>query len=133
MSMIWRAAKSVVLSLAVLASSTWAGGSAHGAILFEQGTNYHVIGYEAGALPDGSTVALVVMRVEIMWVSGQMKVLTTVEDVIIRDGWSYEIIKAGGVDSAVEIDLFNATCSGRFKALYKPGKTVIDVGEIRCR
>ena len=76
---------------------------------------------------------MVILRVETLMVSGQLKVNTTIEDVLIEEGWSYQIVKPGGLNSSVEVDLFNATCSGRFKATYKPGKTVIDSGEIRCQ
>ena len=126
-----RAPKALLLSVAGLVACLAAAGSARGAILFEQGPDYHVIGYEAGGLPDGSTVALVILRVETVVSSDTYKVVTTVEDVWIEDGWFYQIVKPGGVNSAVEIDLFNDTGSGRFKALYKPGKTVIDGGQIR--
>ena len=133
MSLTARARRAVIGSVAAVAACLATAGPADAAVIFEQGADYHVIGYEAGGLPDGSAVGMVVLRVQTVVDSGQMKILTTVEDVIVADGWSYEVVKPGGVNSAVEVELFNDTCSGRFKALYKPGKTVIDGGVIRCR
>jgi hypothetical protein len=133
MSVLQTVLRLVTRSAACLAVCVAFSGSAQGAVIFEQGPDYHVIGYEAGGLPDGTSVAVVVLRVETVVVSGEFKVRTTVEDVLIEEGWSYRIVKPGGIDSAVEIDIFNDTCSGRFKALYKPGKTVIDGGQIKCR
>jgi hypothetical protein len=118
-----RAPKALALWALCLVSGLAVAGPARGAILFQEGPNYHVIGYEAGGLPDGTCVGMVVLRVEVVTVSGQMKVLTTIEGVQAADGWSYNVVKAGGLDAAVEVDLFTDTCAATFKAVYKPGKT----------
>ena len=81
----------------------------HAAEIFEEGSNYHVIGYEAGGLPDGTSVAMVVLRVETVYVSGQLKINTTVVDVLIDDGWSYEIVKSAALLGCTEVPVHVAT------------------------
>ena len=54
-------------------------------------------------------------------------------DVLPADGWAFQIDKAGGINSSVEIRYESALYKSKFSALYKPGKTVIDYGEIKKR
>lgn len=121
-------------ALATLAVVAMLTSAALAAQIFEEGPNYHVIGYEAGGDSTGFLAGIVVLRVEYpVVVSGQVKVLTTISDVLLAPGYSYVVKKAGGYDAAIEVDLFNANCSARFKAVYKPGKTVVDGGALSCR
>lgn len=109
--------------------------AAPAAQIFEQGPNYTVIGYDAGFDLNSNFVAgMVVLRVEYpVIVSGQVKVLTTLVDVQLAPGFTYVVKKAGGYDAPVEVNLQSANCSARFKALYKPGSTVVDGGALNCR
>jgi hypothetical protein len=60
-------------------------------------------------------------------------ITTTIVDVWAAPGWSYGTTRAGGVDSLVEIRYESALYRSRFSSLIKPGKTVIDYGEIKKR
>ena len=60
-------------------------------------------------------------------------ITTTILDVWAPPGWTYTITRAGGIDSPVEIRYESALYRSKFSALYKPGKTVIDYGEIKER
>lgn len=122
-------AKRFALGLA-LAASLLSTQRSQAAEIIEMGANYHVIAYEAG----GGEAGWVVLRVEYpVMISGQAKVRTTIADVWPAPGWAYLVRKAGGIDASVEVDFANANCAARFRAVYKPGKTVVDGGQLSCR
>ena len=58
-------------------------------------------------------------------------IVTTLIDVMPAPGWTYEVAKAGGVNGQVDIRYESAQYKSRFTVLYKPGKTVIDYGEVK--
>lgn len=108
---------------------------AHAAEILEQGPNYHIIAYEAGFDPTTEQIAgWVALRVDApVVISNQGKLLVTIHSISTSPGWTYTIKKSGGYNSSVEVDFQNTEgCSARFKALYKPGKTVIDGGRLVC-
>ncbi len=98
--------------------------------------NGNVITYadQVGFTPDGSAFsATVALRMEIMVVSGQTKILTTLVSVIPEPGFTYVVKKNGGLNSAVEIVFTSATQQSKFSFLYKPGLTKVDYGVLRDR
>ncbi|MCP5151075.1 MAG: hypothetical protein H6983_06520 [Ectothiorhodospiraceae bacterium] len=106
------------------------------ATIIELGDTYHVIEYEAGfdvAAGEGAIAGAVALRIEQVFASGRTKLDNSIEYVFTQPGWSYRIRKSGGLNSAVEVDFDNGDCSARFRAIYKPGTTVVDGGELICR
>jgi len=121
--------------VAALGLATLAVSPAAAAVILEEGPGYHVIAYEAGYDPATESVAAwVAMRIDApVVVSTQSKILNSIHSVTPSPGWRYAVKKAGGYNSAIEIDFESADgCSARFRSLYKPGKTTIDGGRVVC-
>src|SRR4051812_11521244 len=89
--------------------------------ILEEGPGYFVIAMYPNA---GGTV---ILNVEF----GTSATRTTIVDVVAAPGWVYQIDKAGGINSPVEIRYESDLYRSKFSALYKPGKTVIDYGQIK--
>jgi outer membrane murein-binding lipoprotein Lpp len=116
----------IAAALTVLALS----GPVSAAEILEMGNNYHIIAYEA-CMGEAGVVA---MRIDVMApTSTSSKINNRIEFVQTEPGWSYNVVKAGGLSSAIEIDFQNDSCTCRFKSLYKPGKTTVDSGSPVCK
>lgn len=61
------------------------------------------------------------------------EVRTTLLAVEAAPGWSYKVGSAGGSNAAVEVRFESRDYQLKFKALFKPGRTVIDYGELKKR
>src|SRR3954453_5944673 len=91
--------------------------------ILEAGPGYFVVAMYPNA---GGTVVL-----EVDYSSTD--IMTTILGVEPAPGWTFQIVDAGGVNSPVDIRYESARYKSRFQVLYKPGKTVIDYGEIKKR
>jgi len=89
--------------------------------ILEEGPGYFVITMYPNA---GGAV---ILNVEF----GTSAIRTTIVDVLPAPGWAFQIDKAGGINSSVDIRYESAFYKSKFSALYKPGKTVIDYGELK--
>ena len=89
--------------------------------ILEEGDGYYVTRLDPNA---GGAVYL---RVDYTTAA----VRTTVLRVEAAPGWTYRVTAAGGVNSAVEVRFESPQYQSKFKALIKPGKTVVDYGEVK--
>ena len=89
--------------------------------------------YGAG-ISAGAYVANVTMQHDTLVApDGRISVRTTILSVKANPGWTYKIVKSGGINAPVEIDFQKGTCNAKFKLSYKPGSTVLDAGLVRCK
>lgn len=87
------------------------------------------VGYSSDGSQFSGTVSL---RMDLVTVSGQTKITTTILSVAPEPGFSANVKKSGGVNGTVEIAFSSASCQSKFSFLYKPGLTKIDYGVMRC-
>ncbi|MDG3004393.1 hypothetical protein [Paludisphaera mucosa] len=59
--------------------------------------------------------------------------VTTLLDVWAPPSVAIDVRRNGGVDKAVEVQYESAQYRSKSSALFKPGKTVVDYGEIKKR
>ena len=89
---------------------------------------------QVGFSPDGTAFSgTVALRMELVVVSGQTKIRTSIVSIIPEPGFTYVVKKSGGLNSSVEIAFSSATQASKFSFLYKPGLTKIDYGVLRSR
>lgn len=88
------------------------------------------VGYSPDSASYSGTVSL---RMDQVTVSGQLKIVTTIQSVTPEPGFQSVIRKSGGANGSVEIEFASSTCQSKFSFLYKPGLTKIDYGTMRCR
>ena len=121
-----------VIAVALFIFASWLPTQAYSAIVHESGDGYHVIEYFAGQGEAGS----VTMRIETILngaTSSKFQVNSSIVEVKAAEGWGYEIIKFGGINSVIVVDFERSNgCQATFKAKYLPGKTNIDGGAIKC-
>ena len=95
--------------------------------LLESGPNYFVVQNDAGG-----TTGSVVMRMDISTDSrGYVIVTSRIVSISAMPGWTWTVRKPGGANKQVEVQFTNGVKGFTFKALYVPGKTVIDGGVIK--
>ena len=93
-----------------------------------------IFNYSAGITSAGGYVAKVTLQHDtLIAANGKISVKTTFVSIQPDQGWTYKIVKSGGINSPVQIDLQKGTYIAKFKVDYKPGSTVIDAGVIRCK
>src|SRR3954447_26444262 len=93
--------------------------------ILEEGPGYWVAAMYPNA---GGTVIL-----KVDYSASPNYIVTTLIDVAPAPGWTYQVVDSGGVNGQVDIRYESARYKSRFTVLYKPGKTVIDYGEIKKR
>lgn len=95
--------------------------------ILEEGPNYFVVQHDTG-----SFIGSVVMRMDISTDSlGKTHVTSRIISISGKPGWTWAIDKSGGIDKAVEIRFSKGAQRLTFKALYAPGKTVLDSGVVK--
>ena len=115
------------LALGIAVLSCISAGSAMASLLLESGPDYFVVQNDAGG-----TTGSVVMRMDISTQpDGYVIVSSRIVSISAEPGWRWVVRKPGGANKAVEVHFFNGDRRFTFKALYVPGKTIIDGGEIK--
>lgn len=105
---------------------------AQAAILHESGDGYHIIEYSAGRGEAGSVILLVEILANGRS-SNKFQVRLTVLEVLTNPGYSYRVKKGTAVNSSVEVQFSDGDCQAKFKAMYKPGRTVVNGGKLKCK
>ena len=96
-------------------------------LLLESGPNYFVVQNDAGG-----TAGSVVMRMDITTNAlGYVFVNSKIVSISAEPGWTWVVRKPGGANKEVEVQFFKGNQRFTVKALYVPGKTIIDNGTIK--
>lgn len=123
-------ASSRFVAIALALAATWISSSLTVTAdeLLEEGPNYFVVQHDAGG-----DIGSVTMRMDISVdaATGYSHVTSRIVNISAHAGWTWEVRKAGGVDKAVEVLFKQGKQRLTFKALYVPGKTVIDGGIVK--
>jgi len=112
-----------LLALGFLALIAPAPAPARSDDILEEGPGYFV----AAVHPNAG--GAVILRVD----HGPYHDLTTLIDVWPPPGLAFAVTRDGGIDKPVQVQYECAQFGSKFSALYKPGKTVVDYGEIKKR
>ena len=117
----------IALTLAFLSACMFATRPLFASLLLDSGPNYFVVQNDAGG-----TTGSVVMRMDLFINTyGVLAVNSRIVSISAQPGWTWVIRKPGGVNREVEVLFTQGSKRLTFKALYVPGKTIIDNGTIK--
>lgn len=119
--------RSLALGLTILLMGVFTVQRLDASELLESGPNYFVVQNDAGG-----TTGSVIMRMDLSFDSdNELAVNSRILSITAEPGWTWVVRKAGGVNKAVEVQFSKGAQRFTFKALYAPGRTIIDGGVIK--